>query len=464
MTIEDIALTLHPMVGARTAIHLLECFGSVNAIYKATLEELIAVAELKPQLAKSIVRKEYMKEAEAEWIFAQRNKIKVIAATDPDYPVRLRECEDYPHVIYVRGEANLNAREMLSIVGTRDMTTYGKSMCEKLVGELSERFPKLVIVSGLAYGVDVSAHRAALANKLPTVAIFGQPLNKIYPAPHTDTARRIVEQGGALISEFPCASGKNPGRSGFVQRNRVIAGMSDGVVVVESPQRGGSLITAEMADGYNRVVMAVPGRVGDVASQGTNELIRSLRAQMVCSGCDVVGLLDWEPSHIVSPPVFSQTMQTLPDTGAIDQQVLEQMPFQVLVDAHAQQTEEVPEADPVKLPFEEQVLFDVPVTMEAEQEWEPEPEPRRERVWERPAAIGVSHVVKARPSFETFQTGENSTAARLLELLADGEAHPLDELMEKGQFSMPELSMLLLDMEFSGMVKGVPGKQYVKVC
>lgn len=292
MLADDIALTMQPEVGARTAIHLIECFGSAEAVFRASAAELVDVARLRRAVAEALVQCRYHAQAEQELAFCAQHHIRVLASDDPAYPALLRECPDYPHVLYVMGGIDLNHPRMLSVVGTRDATAYGLKMCDSLIGELGALFPDLVVVSGLAYGIDVAAHRAALQCGLPTVGVVAHPLNRIYPPRHTDVAREMARRGGAVVSEFH--TGCRPDRSGFVQRNRIIAGLSMGTLVVESAARGGSLITAEMAGGYHREVMAVPGRVGDRCSEGANGLIRSNAAAMVCSGADIAAVLGWK--------------------------------------------------------------------------------------------------------------------------------------------------------------------------
>ena len=310
MTIDDLALTLHPELGCRTAIHLLECFGSAEAVFAASAGELVRRAELKPALARSLCRREYHQAAERELAFCERNRIRPVAAGDESYPRRLLECADYPHVIYLKGGPELSGGHWLSVVGTRKATPYGQKRCDRLIGELSALFPDLVVVSGLAYGIDVAAHRAAMQHGVRTVAVLGHPLTHIYPQAHTETARRIVSLGGTLISEYPSTA--RPDKAGFVQRNRLIAGLSDGTVIVESA-------TADMAGGYHREVMAVPGRVGDRCAEGTNALIRSLKAQMVCSGADIAEILGWEapaPSgKAVGQSLFAETGPLAPSVG-----------------------------------------------------------------------------------------------------------------------------------------------------
>ncbi len=299
MIIDDIALTLLPRLGIRTVNHLLGCFPSAEAVFAASADELMERAELKPEFARLIASKASHPDAEKEMEFILKNRIRAICSTDDDYPQRLLECADYPHVLYVKGPKEFNAGAWLSVVGTRKITPYGVKMCDSIIGELASLNPATTIVSGLAFGVDVEAHRAALRHGLQTVGVVAHGLTHIYPARHTETARRMVDEGGAVITEF--ASNSTMDKACFVQRNRIIAGLSDATLIVESAARAGSLITADMADGYNRTLFAVPGRVGDQFSEGTNRLIRSLKAQMATSGRDIAETMDWAPAMAAKP-------------------------------------------------------------------------------------------------------------------------------------------------------------------
>lgn len=429
MLIDDIALTMHPQLGARTAIHLMECFGSAEALFAATAEEIIERTQLRPSLARSISRREYHADAEREVVFAERKRLRIILSSSDHYPVRLKECPDYPHLLYVRGETNLNRPRVLSVVGTRKMTPYGRMACERLVRELRDVVPDLILVSGLAYGVDIMAHRAAMENSLATVAVLGHPMTRIFPAFHTDSARRMVESGGALVSEFYSTSA--PGKMGFVQRNRVIAGLCDGVLVVESPDRGGSLITAEMADGYNRTVMAVPGRIGDETSEGTNRLIRTLRAQMVCSGEDIVKALNWDlegskqadlPFDVEFPEKIDRVRVSI---------IKESSPLET-------STESVPfvRGESLKAEVGDTGFYS--------------------------SVIGQEEVEREAVEKTRNRYPEGSTAARLLAMLDREEPKGLEELREEMELSLTELSLQLLDLEFSGAIRLLPGKRYIK--
>ena len=245
MTIEDIALQMTPGIGVKGAVHLLECFGTAAQIFEATEAELIGHAELRPEPARQIVRHTGFSAAEKELKYCRKHNIAAIASTDPDYPALLREIPDYPHVIYVMGDPKILAARTLSIVGTREATPYGQTMCHKLVERLSERVPRLVVVSGLAFGIDAAAHRAALAAQIPTVAVLPCPLPGIMPTQHSALARDMLDHGGALVTELHSQTRQNG--TAYTARNRIIAALSAGTWVVESPESGGSLLTAHFS-------------------------------------------------------------------------------------------------------------------------------------------------------------------------------------------------------------------------
>lgn len=291
MIIDDIALTLQSGVNYATAAHLLEVFGSAEAIYAASAEELIERAWVKAEIAREITKKKFHRQAEQETTFAQKNGVEVIASTSPLYPRLLRECADYPHVLYVKGDPGIFSAPMLSMVGTRNINTYGLSACHRLVEGLARLMPDLVIVSGLAFGTDVACHRAAMTFGLRTLAVMATPINTIYPSAHSGVAADMVRKGGALVTEL--SSQDKPAKARFLQRNRIIAGMSPGTIVVQSPQSGGSMVTASIADSYDRCVMCPPANIGEKQSEGTNRLLRTMKARMVCSAEDVIEELGW---------------------------------------------------------------------------------------------------------------------------------------------------------------------------
>ena len=292
MPIKDIALTFVPRLGTRAVAYLLECFGSAEAIYSASAQELISRAELREDVARSIVEGAGMREAEREATYCLRHGIEVIASTDEYYPPLLREIDDYPAVIYLRGNAEALKARSVAFVGTRKISSYGQRMCNELVQGFAECVPDAVVVSGLAYGVDSACHRAALQYGLTTVGVVANALPSITPTAHQHLAEDMISHGGAVITELSSQTKQN-GRY-YITRNRIIAAIAAGTVVVESAESGGSLSTAAFADGYNRTVMALPGRATDVNSRGCNLLIRNRKAQAILSGEDIAREMMWE--------------------------------------------------------------------------------------------------------------------------------------------------------------------------
>lgn len=305
MTIEDLALLFTRGIGSRGAYHLVEYFGTAEALFSASRAELVEGAGLRAELAERILSREGFRAAEEEIHYCQKHQICALCATDEEYPAPLREAVDRPHVLFVQGSVEALSKRTLSMVGTREMTPSGLHACNTLVGGLAS-VDNLCIVSGLAYGVDSACHRAALANDITTVAVVPSTLPDIVPASHRALADEIVRKGGAIVSELHSKSRQN-GQL-FIARNRIIAALSMGIVVVESPASGGSLATAEMADSYGRTVMAVPGRVSDTMSFGTNNLIRSGRARMVITANDIIEDMDW--SGAASSPKETSVPET----------------------------------------------------------------------------------------------------------------------------------------------------------
>lgn len=251
---------------------------------------------------------EILKRAEDELEFAEKNNISTLCFNDTDYPTRLRECDDAPLVLFYRGSTSLNAQRILSVVGTRRITEQGKDICRNLCRDLHEAHPDILIVSGLAYGVDIHAHRSALDFGLPTVGVLAHGLDRIYPSGHRAEAARMVKQGG-LITEYMC--GTNPDKGCFVRRNRIVAGMADATIIVESAAKGGALITAHLAADYNRTVLAFPGRPTDRYSEGCNALIRDNKAALVTSAADVLELMGWNTVPKQQKAVEQQIFPTL---------------------------------------------------------------------------------------------------------------------------------------------------------
>ena len=298
-----IALGEAENVGKITAKKLISHFGSAHEVFRLSGRELMQVGGMAHYRAKAIAGFSNWSKVERELDYAEKNGIQVISYTDSLYPNRLKHCEDGPLVIFVKGTANLCANRMMSIVGTRRLTEYGKSMTRNLVESLAPY--GVTVVSGLAYGVDGEAHRACVDFGIPTIAVLGHGLNKIYPPAHTRLANEMVENGGALISEFSIES--KPDRENFPQRNRIVAGMCDATLVVESAARGGSIITAELANDYHRDVFAIPGRVGDLRSEGCNKLIKGHRAALFESVKDLEYVMGWnlpEKSKPIQKKIF----------------------------------------------------------------------------------------------------------------------------------------------------------------
>ena len=292
MPLESIALSFVPQLGVRGAAHLVDCFGSARAVYRASKEELVERCELREDVARSITLKRGFAEADRELAYCRAHGIEAVGCDDERYPALLREIEDFPMALYVQGNVEALSRRAVAFVGTRKVSSYGQRMCDKLVQELHEVMPDVVIVSGLAYGVDGECHRAALACGAATVGVIANPLPNVTPATHSRLAADMVAKGGAVVTELHSQTKQN-GRL-YIPRNRIIAALSVGTIVVESAESGGSLSTAAFADGYHRSVMAVPGRAVDANSMGCNLLIRNRKAQMVLSGRDIVEELQWE--------------------------------------------------------------------------------------------------------------------------------------------------------------------------
>ncbi|GHT36892.1 DNA processing protein DprA [Bacteroidia bacterium] len=296
----QIALTMINGIGDILGRQLLQEFGDAESIFKAKLPQLERIPGIGRILISEIKRAEVLLKAEKELSFIEKNKIACYFITGKNYPFRLRECPDAPLLLYAKGNLNLQASRIVSIVGTRNMTDYGKELTENFISGLAKAFPDILVISGLAYGVDIYAHRCALRYKLPTVAVLAHGLDRIYPQLHHKTAIDMLETGG-IVSDFP--SGTNPDKPNFVKRNRIIAGLSDATIVIESADRGGSLITADIAVSYSRDVYAFPGRITDVRSQGCNRLIRQTKAGLISTAADFISAMCWDVPVASAQPV-----------------------------------------------------------------------------------------------------------------------------------------------------------------
>jgi len=294
-----IALTQIKGVGVMHARNLMEVIGDEEAIFKEDARKLESIPRITRRLIQEIRDPEVLRRAEKELEFVIKNNLQLLFYTDDQYPQRLTQCIDAPILLYAKGNTDFNREKVISIVGTRNETRYGQEFCRKFVHDLAVRFPEIQIISGLAYGIDIHAHRAALENGLSTVAVLGHGLDRIYPAIHRQTAVEMLQKG-ALLTEFP--SHTNPDGHNFVKRNRIVAGMSDAVVVVESGEKGGSLITADIANSYFREVFAVPGRITDKMSSGCNRLISDNKALLLQHTDDLIAHMGWAAENKVKEP------------------------------------------------------------------------------------------------------------------------------------------------------------------
>jgi DNA processing protein len=306
-----IALGLIPNVGPITAKTLISYTGSPEAIFKEPFQKLIKIPGIGEITAKIIIEnRDKVQEAEEEVDFILNNNIKTIFYPDSDYPELLRHCSDAPIMLFYKGNLNINGKKSLSVVGTRNASPEGKENCDNLIKNLSEGNHNPIIVSGLAYGIDICAHKAALNNNLETIAVLGHGLNKIYPTAHAPIASEIINQG-AIITEF--TSKAKFERQNFLRRNRIIAGISQATIVVESAIKGGSLTTADIANSYDREVFAFPGRVSDKYSQGCNMLIKQHRAYLIENSADLEYNLSWEQNKetkITQKALFVELSET----------------------------------------------------------------------------------------------------------------------------------------------------------
>ena len=324
MPVDDLTLVLTRGVGPRTISHRIDIYGSAEAIFEVSKDELVERARLRPEIAERIVRREAKDAAAKELEYCRSHDLSVVVATDDSYPKLLREVDDCPHVLFVRGNVKALSQRHLSMVGTRNISPAGKDVCNRIVQQLGERVDDLCIVSGLAYGVDAACHRASLAYGVNTVAVIASALPSVTPSAHRALADDIVAHGGAIITELHSQSPQNGAL--FLARNRIIAGMSAGTVVVESPASGGSLATADMADGYHRAVMAIPGRITDNSSFGTNNLIRSGKARLVLTADDIVEDVGWHLS------AASSSEDSTADSPLSQLQPSEQMVYSIIAD------------------------------------------------------------------------------------------------------------------------------------
>ena len=283
-------------VGDIMAKKLLTHCGSAEAVFTTKINQIAAIDGVGSILLKNLKDKSVFEKAQKELEFIRSTDINVSFFQDENYPERLKHCFDSPVLIFSAGNINLKNKRIISIVGTRQITSYGTEFCKKFIEDLAPLDP--VIVSGFAYGVDIVAHQLAMENNLQTIGVLAHGLNQIYPKTHKKYVAKM-EQNGGFITEFWSSS--NPDKENFVRRNRIVAGMTEATIVIESADKGGSLITANLANDYNRDVFAVPGRVTDKYSQGCNDLIKTQKANVLSSAADLIYMLNWDLEKKVKP-------------------------------------------------------------------------------------------------------------------------------------------------------------------
>lgn len=317
--IYSIALTMVPGVGHIGAKRLVEGMKSATDVFRFRKELPDRLPGVNERIAQALDCPALIARAEQELNFLQKKQIRCLTYYDEAYPSRLRECEDAPVVLFYKGNADLNALHIINMVGTRHATDYGTQLCNTFLRDLKALCPDVLVVSGLAYGIDINAHRAALDNDLSTVGVLAHGLDRIYPSLHRKTAVDMLDKGG-LLTEF--VVGTSPDKHNFVSRNRIVAGMCDATVVVESAAKGGSLITAELAESYHRDCFAFPGRAADEYSKGCNQLIRDNKASLLLSAEDFVKAMDWNISSPTAKPAVVQR-DLFPDLSEEEQRIVD---------------------------------------------------------------------------------------------------------------------------------------------
>lgn len=286
----QIALSLIPGIGCANAKRLMTSLGGIREIFAANKKLLTQVPNIGAITAQKILESDVLERAEEEVRFIRKNEIQTAFYWDDHYPVRLKRCVDAPLVLYWKGAINFKAEKIVSMVGTRKATGYGRDFCDSLVQEMAQR-GGYTVVSGLAYGIDIAAHKACLKHGVPTIGVVAHGLEQVYPSMHRSVADKMLENGG-LVTDF--VSETVIDRTNFLRRNRIIAGLADATIIVESAEKGGALVTADIADSYNRDVFALPGRSSDSYSKGCNQLIKSNKASMIENLYDLEYAMAWQ--------------------------------------------------------------------------------------------------------------------------------------------------------------------------
>lgn len=311
----QLALSMVPNIGDVHAKILVKVFGQASEIFKARQSVLEQIDGIGPVRARCIRSFNSFHMVEREMEFMKRNGVRSLFLTDADYPQRLLHCYDSPALLFYKGKANLNASRILSIVGTRNHTDYGRLFTENLVKELQDQ--KVLIISGLAWGIDALAHKSALRHGLLTVGVVGHGLDTIYPFENAQLANDMLRHGGGILTEF--CSETNPEKHHFPLRNRIVAGLSDAVVIVETDMKGGSMITAKLADAYNRDVFAAPGRTMDRKSNGCNHLIKYNKAQLLTGASELLDIMGWSEKM----PAKKKQRELFIELSAEEQKIVE---------------------------------------------------------------------------------------------------------------------------------------------
>jgi len=288
-----IAISLIPGIGPITARTLIAYTGSAEETFREKEKNLLKIPGIGEINAQRIAgaQTDALNQAKREIDFIGKNQIQTYFYLDENYPARLKGCADAPIIFYYKGNTNLNENRIISVVGTRNATVYGKEVCDEMIKKISEQNYRVLVVSGLAYGIDVQAHKSCLKYNVPTVGVLAHGLDTVYPSLHASIATKMLENGG-LLSDFP--SGTRIDRQNFLRRNRIIAGLADTTIIVESAEKGGALVTADIANSYNRDVFAFPGRSTDVYSRGCNKLIKLNEAVLVEAYADVEKAMNWD--------------------------------------------------------------------------------------------------------------------------------------------------------------------------
>lgn len=312
--LHQVGLTFVRNIGPALSRALMSYFGSAEAIFEASPAKLLRVPGIGAKTLEGLNFNAALIKAEQELIFMERNGVEAIFFTDDRYPKRLKNCNDAPILLYSKGNAEFNRTKVISIVGTRNATDYGKQLCKQLLEELQQY--DILVMSGLALGIDIAVHKECVRLEIPTVGVLGHGLDRIYPSQNRSTADKMLLNGG-LLSEYP--SGTIPDRENFPQRNRIVAGMADATIVIEAGIKGGALITAEIANSYNRDVFAFPGKITDTYSEGCNFLIRNHKAGLLTCVADLAYSMGWEKPTDTAPKREQLTLMIdlLPDERLI---------------------------------------------------------------------------------------------------------------------------------------------------